>query len=83
MGILTLSALLNTLKTPVNGYQKRNKITIQFTLEPTGQMLREVKQGQMNGRVNINIEVGDLPAGTYVCTVKAGKMIATEKLIVR
>ena len=71
-----------------------DKVMVKFNLEDpadvsvnimniTGQRVREVKQGQMNGRVNINIEVGDLPAGTYVCTVKAGNAITTEKLIIR
>ncbi|RLD31356.1 MAG: hypothetical protein DRI83_12565 [Bacteroidetes bacterium] len=71
-----------------------DKVMVKFNLEDpadvsvsimniTGQRVREVKQGQMNGCININIEVGDLPAGTYVCTVKAGNALATEKLIVR
>jgi len=49
----------------------------------TGQIVREVSHVNMNGNVNIALEVSDLPAGTYICTVRAGKMFAAEKLIVR
>ncbi len=49
----------------------------------TGQSVREVNRTSMSGTVKIGVEVSDLPAGTYICTIKAGKMIATEKLIVR
>ncbi len=49
----------------------------------TGQMVREVNRTGQSGSVNIGIEVSDLPAGTYICTVKAGSSMTTEKLIIR
>ncbi|MCK4569856.1 MAG: T9SS type A sorting domain-containing protein [Bacteroidales bacterium] len=71
-----------------------NKVMVKFKLEEpadvsicitnmTGQMVKEVKKGQLNGPVNIIIEVSDLRAGTYVCTVKTGNDIATKKLIIK
>ena len=49
----------------------------------TGQLVKDAKRSNASGDVKIGIDVSDLPAGTYICTVKAGKLIATEKLIVR
>ncbi len=49
-----------------------------------GQLVKEIKRTNMAaGSVNIGIEVSDLPAGTYICSVQADGKIATEKLIVR
>ena len=64
---------------------KLNELSdVQVTLtNMTGQMVKEIERAGQNGTVKIGFEVSDLPAGTYICTVKAGKMIATEKLIVR
>jgi len=57
---------------------------VQLTLtNMTGQTVKEQSRVGQNGMVKIGVEVSDLPAGTYICTVKAGKMIANEKLIVR
>jgi hypothetical protein len=49
----------------------------------SGQLIKEAKRSNASGDIKIGLDVSDLPAGTYICTVKAGKMIATEKLIVR
>jgi hypothetical protein len=49
----------------------------------TGQRVKEASRTGVYGDIKIGIDVSDLPAGTYICTVKAGKLIATEKLIVR
>lgn len=50
----------------------------------TGQMVREVTRDKVNtGTVNIGIDVSDLSAGIYICTVKTDNAVATKKLIVR
>ena len=49
----------------------------------TGQRVKEESRTNVSGDIKIGIDVSDLPAGTYICTVKAGKLLATEKLIVR
>ncbi|NQT78344.1 MAG: T9SS type A sorting domain-containing protein [Bacteroidetes bacterium] len=50
----------------------------------TGQVVKEVKRGVLNhGSTNIGIDVSGLPAGTYICTVKADDEFVTQKLIVR
>ena len=50
----------------------------------TGQVVKEVNRGVLNpGSANIGIDVSGLPAGTYICTVKAGDEFVTQKLIVR
>ena len=50
----------------------------------TGQIVKEVRRDNLNaGMVNIGANVSNLPAGTYICTVKANNAITTKKLIVR
>jgi hypothetical protein len=49
----------------------------------TGQIVKEAKRLNVSGDITIGIDVSDLPAGAYICTVQAGSLIATEKLIVR
>jgi hypothetical protein len=57
---------------------------VQLTLtNMTGQTVREVNRAGMNGMVKIGVEVSDLPAGTYICTVKTDEEYVTQKLIVR
>lgn len=58
-------------------------ITVVLT-NMTGQVVKEVNRGVLNsGSADIGIDVSDLPAGTYICTVKAGEEFVTQKLIVR
>jgi len=50
----------------------------------TGQMVKHVNRSAMNaGTAKIGVDVSDLPAGTYICTVKTKNAIGTTKLIVR
>jgi len=50
----------------------------------TGQIVKVVERNDAgSGMLRIGVELSDLPAGTYVCTVQTGDRIATKKLIVR
>lgn len=63
----------------------QNNSNIQVKLSSlTGQLVREIsRSGLSTGLHNIGIDVSDLPAGTYICSIQAEGKIATEKLIVR
>jgi len=62
-----------------------NQSDIEVTVTSmTGQMGKQVNRNAMNaGTVKIGVDVSDLPAGTYICTVKTNNAIGTTKLIVR
>jgi hypothetical protein len=50
----------------------------------TGQLVKVIERNDAGaGTLSIGVEVSDLPAGTYVCTVQTGDRRATKKLIVR
>lgn len=49
----------------------------------TGQIVKEVKRDMVSGHVKIGLEVSDLPAGTYICTIKTNDAVATKKVIVQ
>ncbi|MEN8225368.1 MAG: T9SS type A sorting domain-containing protein [Bacteroidota bacterium] len=50
----------------------------------TGQLVKQVNRNNMQtGEARIGIDVSDLSAGTYVCTVQANNVIGTQKLIIR
>ncbi|MDT8392577.1 MAG: T9SS type A sorting domain-containing protein [Bacteroidales bacterium] len=50
----------------------------------TGKQMKEVHRTNVNaGTVKIGIDVSDLPAGTYICSLWANGLMANKKLIVR
>ncbi|HSG68554.1 MAG TPA: T9SS type A sorting domain-containing protein, partial [Bacteroidales bacterium] len=49
----------------------------------TGQLVKEVKRDMVSGHVKIGLDVSDLPAGTYVCTIKTIDAVTTKKVIVQ
>ena len=48
-----------------------------------GQLAKEVKRDLTAGQAKIGIDVSDLPAGTYICTIETNEAITTKKVIVQ